>query len=197
MTSFKRKHCNGDCPRNYILMIWSCVFVCFSEIQGVWASSACGGDRWTASGEEAGGGYGGDVSQESSGNEGTSSSTLSKRFEIWNSISKTTKSHEDGKNTEWKKKKKGFVVLVWFLWNHSVQCEFLTTVDPTGYLKRCRSVTRPSGTSWGRGICDRAVLWGEVTDRERGCDPSLSIRVTSLIGSGQTSASSVGANEAL
>lgn len=38
---------------------------------------------------------------------------------------------------------------------------------------------------------------GEVTDRDRGCDPSLSICVTSLISSGQTSASSVGARKAL
>lgn len=46
-----------------------------SEIQGVWAGSARGGDRWIESGKEAGRGYGGDVSQEGSGNEGTSSIT--------------------------------------------------------------------------------------------------------------------------
>lgn len=42
-----------------------------SEIQGVWASSACGGDWWTASGKETGRRHGRNVSQESPGNEGT------------------------------------------------------------------------------------------------------------------------------
>lgn len=42
-----------------------------SEIQGVWASGACGGDWWPASGKEAGRRHGGNVSQESPGNEGT------------------------------------------------------------------------------------------------------------------------------
>ena len=51
------------------------MFGWLSEIQGVWAGSARGGDQWTESGKEAGTGYGGDVSQEGSGNEGILSST--------------------------------------------------------------------------------------------------------------------------
>ncbi len=51
------------------VVIW--MFGFLPEIQGIWASGAGGGDRWAAAGEEAGRGHGGDVSQESPGNEGT------------------------------------------------------------------------------------------------------------------------------
>lgn len=50
-----------------------------SEIQGVWAGSSGGGDRWAAAGKEVGRRHGGDVSQEGRGNEGT---CLPKIFKI-------------------------------------------------------------------------------------------------------------------
>lgn len=51
------------------MITWMCDFL--SEIQGVWAGSAGAGDWWAAAGKEAGRRHGGDVPQESPGNEGT------------------------------------------------------------------------------------------------------------------------------
>lgn len=66
--------------------------VCFSEIQRIWACSAGGGDRWAAAGKEAGKEHGGDVSQESPGNEGTESSSIivkSKNYTTFSPVTKT------------------------------------------------------------------------------------------------------------